>query len=257
MEITEGIYALPVGRGEFMGLFPPNVYLVAAGKTALIDSGYGDETSVKVRLNMLQGYTLSYIFVTHAHRDHMGGALAIKKATGAQILLHPLETEEVDRLVTDGERIELGGMSLEIIHTPGHSPGHVCFWLPEKGILFSGDHILGLGTTVISPPRGDMGQYMASLNKLLNYPIELICPGHGPLIKDPHSKIRELLRHRYQREEQILSCLQHGVRDIWGMVKEIYPELDPRLKEMAYNQVQAHLLKLEKEGKVGPERVFP
>lgn len=252
MEVIKGIYSLTFGQREFLGLFPPNVYLIADKKAALIDSGTNDPASIHNKLERLKGFTLNYIFITHSHRDHVGGAGAIKKATGAQILLHPLEGDG-DRAVNEGDKFELGEMTLEIIHTPGHSPGHICFWLPERGVLFTGDHILGLGTTVISPHQGDMAQYINSLRKLLDFPIQLICPGHGPLIKSPHSKIKELIKHRWEREEQVLFCLRRGIKGIWGIVKEIYPELDPRLKSLAYEQVLSHLIKLEKEGKLVSE----
>lgn len=249
MEIARGIFSLTCGRGEFMGLFPPNVYLIVGEKTALIDSGINDPETINARLERIKGYLLNYIFITHSHRDHIGGARAIKEVTGAEILLHPLEGGG-DRAIKEGDKFELGGITIEVLHTPGHSPGHICFWLPERGILFSGDHILGMGTTVINPWEGDMSQYINSLRKLLAYPIQLICPGHGPVIKSPHSKIKEIIRHRQEREGQILSCLKKGIRDIEGIVREIYPEIDPRLRIMAYEQVLSHLIKLEREGKI-------
>jgi glyoxylase-like metal-dependent hydrolase (beta-lactamase superfamily II) len=155
-----------------------------------------------------------------------------------------------DILTGDGDILEIGGFSLEIIHTPGHSPASVCVYIRESKVLFTGDHILGIGTTVVDAPEGDMTQYIDSLKKLLSYDIRLICPGHGPPIKEAERKIRELIAHRQERELQVLRCLRQGRKNVARLVAEIYPELDCRLLELARRQVLAHLRKLAKEKKV-------
>ena len=255
MELFPGVHSIPVGQGPFMGFYAPNVYLVAGQKAALIDSGYGDEASIQARLDYIRNLAipLAYILITHAHQDHTGGAGAIQKATRAKILLHRVEAQRSslgDRQLEGGEVLDLGRKSLEIVHTPGHVFGHICPFLREGGVLFSGDHILGIGTTVISPTQGDMGLYMESLAKLLDLPVQVICPGHGPPIRQAQAKVQELLHHRREREEQVRSCLARGKGTVEAMLKEIYPELDPRLQTMARDQILAHLKKLEKEGRV-------
>jgi glyoxylase-like metal-dependent hydrolase (beta-lactamase superfamily II) len=120
----------------------------------------------------------------------------------------------------------------------------------ESEILFSGDHILGIGTTVVDAPEGDMAQYVDSLKKLSSYRIRLICPGHGPPIHEPQRKLEELIAHRQERELQVLACLRRGSRKVVEVVSEIYPELDYRLIELAQRQVLAHLRKLVEENKV-------
>ncbi|HEX77271.1 MAG TPA: MBL fold metallo-hydrolase [Dehalococcoidia bacterium] len=254
MEIVKGVYALPWGRAPFMGLSPPNVYLVRDQKTALIDAGHAQPQAAEARLRALRQLGLSgvdYLALTHAHPDHAGGADLLCQATGARLAAHPEEASPPGAIcLHGGQSLDLGGLQLLAIHTPGHSPGHLCFFLEERGILFSGDHILGLGTTVILPPEGDMGCYMESLERLLDYPITMILPGHGPAIRQPRRKIEELLQHRREREAQVLDCLRRGQGTAEEMVPHLYPELEPCLASWAQGQVQAHLIKLEREGKL-------
>ena len=257
MEVIPGVHSIPVGSDLFMGFFAPNVYLVVGKEGALIDSGYGDERSVGSTLDYVNGFPglrLLYIIITHAHSDHLGGAMKIKERTGAQIVLHSAEARAADisaeKPVEEGDILALDGLCLEVIHTPGHSPGHLCILLREGGILFSGDHVLGMGTTAMRPPEGDMAQYIDSLRKLLDYDIKMICPGHGPPITAPRRKLEELIQHRLEREQQVLTGLSRGTVTAKELVAEIYPELDSRLYEMAQGQVMAHLVKLEREGKV-------
>ncbi len=262
MEVAPGVHSIPGGKGPFVGFLAPNVYLVVGKEGVLIDSGYSDEASVGSMLDYVRefdGLRLAYIVVTHAHPDHIGGASRIKEATGADIVLHSRDASQcgrvlADKVVEDGDTLAVDSIGLEVIHTPGHSAGHICILLKEEGILFSGDHVLGLGTTAMRPPEGDMAQYIDSLRKLLDYDIQLICPGHGLPITAPRRKLEELIQHRLEREQQVLSRLQAGRATVAELVQHIYPELDNRLYQAAEGQVLAHLIKLEREEKVAPPR---
>jgi len=260
MEIAPGVHSLPVVTHTFMGMYAPNVYLVVGGEAAaLIDSGYGRKKAVEARIKYiadLSPVNLAYIVVTHHHVDHLGGAREISEATGARVLMHSLSAAQAkkmrlvaDRFLEDGDTIDLGGVHLEVIHVPGHTAGNICVYMREEEVLFAGDHILGIGTTVIKIPQGDMAQYIDSLSKLLSRRTRLICPGHGPLVREPGRRIKELIAQRREREQQLLSCLARGRWGVVELVAEIYPELDRRLLKLAGWQVESHLAKLVREGR--------
>ncbi|MEX2246952.1 MAG: MBL fold metallo-hydrolase [Dehalococcoidia bacterium] len=259
-------------------------------EAALVDSGFGDDESIAKRteaLDALAGVKLTYIIVTHHHYDHSSGAHRLRERTGARIVTHvdeaPLllrapedETGDVeipedakewrerakqwreeaakavpDVRVSDGDELRVGSLRLRCVHAPGHTAGHLCILLEEERVLFAGDNVLGVGTAAIAPPpHGDMAEYVRSLRKMQALEAELLCPGHGPVVKDPHRKLQELIDHRQQREDQIVGLLAKGKDSVEALVKAIYPELDKRLLTMATGQVLAHLHKLQSEGGV-------
>jgi glyoxylase-like metal-dependent hydrolase (beta-lactamase superfamily II) len=137
------------------------------------------------------------------------------------------------------------------VHTPGHTSNHLCFALPEAGVLFSGDHVMGWSTSVIAPPDGDMAAYMASLDKLLQRADSIYWPTHGPAITEPHDHVRAFIAHRRERETAILACLAAGVERIDAMVERLYLGLNPNLKRAAGRSVLAHLIDL-----IGREQVI-
>jgi glyoxylase-like metal-dependent hydrolase (beta-lactamase superfamily II) len=258
MEIAQGIHTIPTGIDRLLGSFAPQVYLVIGREAALIDSGYGDDESVRSRLdyvNNLADLRLAYIVITHAHPDHISGAMLLRQQTGAKIVLHRAEQTDivVDRFVEDGDIISLSGIDLEVVHTPGHNPGHICLYIRKQRIMFSGDHVLSKSTTAIQPPKGDMTQYIDSLKKLLDYDIDLIFPAHGPVLREPRSRLQDLIEHRIEREEQVIAGLRQGKSTVKELVAEIYPQLTGFLYEVAKGQVYAHLIKLEREGRASSQ----
>ena len=263
MEIAANVHVVTVGQGVLPGLAPPNVYLVTGtNRTAFIDTAYGHEDEVRAQLGLWEGLgkpEIAAIILTHRHPDHIGGAGRLQQATGGQIVSSPSEKEsiehalkqfEVGRVVADGETLDLGGATLELIHTPGHTMGSLCVFYREGGVLFTGDTILGSGSVVISPDHGDMQLYIQSLRKLLGYDARVICPGHGSVVNQPRAKIEELIEHRLDRERQVLRLLQRGQHTTDELLEAMYPELDSRLHDSARRQIRSHLMKLESEGKV-------
>jgi glyoxylase-like metal-dependent hydrolase (beta-lactamase superfamily II) len=155
-----------------------------------------------------------------------------------------------DELVDDNDTLSIGGLTLRMVHSPGHTAGHLSPFLEEGKVLFAGDNVLGMGTTVVPPPpHGDMFDYIASLKKMQGLNADLMCCGHGPVVREPNRKLQELVDHRQEREEQILVLVGDGHDTVKSLVKAIYPELDKRIIGMATSQVLSHLSKLEREGK--------
>ena len=155
-----------------------------------------------------------------------------------------------DVAVTDGDLIEGDGWSVEVVHTPGHTSNHVCFALREEKVLFTGDHVMGWATSVISPPDGDLFDYLASLRKLLDRDDERYWPTHGPAIDDPQTYVQSFLDHRLAREAQIVAALEGGLATIKEIVPGMYAEVDKRLWRAAANSVYSHLLALHRQDRV-------
>ena len=238
-------------------------YLIGRDTVAVIDPGPLQDDHLAALLRALDGLTVSHILVTHTHIDHSPLAAGLKAATGAPVLAygpHPSHGTEgelggdrgfaPDLRLADGDVVTGPGWTLEAIHTPGHASNHLCFALREEESVFTGDHVMGWSTTVVSPPDGDMAAYMASLDKLRRRAEKLYIPSHGPEVADGPGFTRALLGHRRQREAAILRRLEAGPAAIPEIVAQIYRDLDPRLVAAAGRSVMAHLIKLEAESKV-------
>lgn len=155
-----------------------------------------------------------------------------------------------DVVVGDGDLIEGSGWTVEVVHTPGHTSNHVCFCLQDEKVLFTGDHVMGWATSVISPPDGDLFDYLNSLRKLLERDDERYWPTHGPSIEDPKTYVQSFLDHRLNREQQIVAGLKDGPSTIKAIVPDMYADVDKRLWRAAANSVYSHLLALHRERRV-------
>jgi glyoxylase-like metal-dependent hydrolase (beta-lactamase superfamily II) len=243
------------------------VYVLGQGSVAVIDPGPDDPAHLRALRQALAGETVTHILVTHTHRDHSPAARALKAWTGAPIYGYGphasaghapgIAVEEggdrefvPDIVLRDGDRIEGRDFAIACVHTPGHLSNHPCFALSEEKALFTGDHIMGWSTTAIAPPDGNMGDYLASLRKLLPRDDLVYWPTHGGPIREPQSFAASCLAHRLEREAQILAGLKAGVVTIPALVERIYAGLDANLKPAAGLTVLAHLLQMVKEGRV-------
>jgi endoribonuclease LACTB2 len=238
------------------------IYVVGQDQVLTVDSG---EAVDRYRW-MLRGYLaatehaeIALAALTHHHFDHSGNLRWIRENLKAEILIPPgsesLLTEQLPSdgysSLEDGRMIEVGGVRLEVLTTPGHSLDSVCYYLETEGVLFTGDTLLGSSTTTIK----DLGLYQQSLRRLLALPnLRVICPGHGQLVHDPRERLQSYVEHREQRERQILAILADGGElTSWGIMLRIYTEIDPRLRRAADGNVRTHLDKLEQEGRVRVE----
>jgi glyoxylase-like metal-dependent hydrolase (beta-lactamase superfamily II) len=241
-------------------------YIVDAGEVAVIDPGPDLPEHVDAILAACAGERIAAIACTHTHRDHSPASRPLAAASGAPIVgCAPLAIDDdgpradaafdfdyrPDRVLADGERIEGPGWALSAVATPGHTSNHLCYALDGgSGALFTGDHVMGWSTTVVSPPDGDMSDYMASLALLLERPDTVYYPAHGPAVTRPHSHVRGLIAHRRMREKQILARLDQGEGLIPAMVESMYQGTDRRLYPAAGRSVLAHLRDLERRGLV-------
>lgn len=241
-------------------------YIVGAGpEVAIIDPGPDEPEHIAALLAAVGAAKVAAICCTHTHRDHSPAAGPIAQATGAPVIgcaFLSLEDDgprsdapfdqsySPDRVLLDGESISGPDWTLTAVATPGHTSNHLCFALEETGALFTGDHVMGWSTTVIAPPDGDMEAYMASLQKLQEREDRVYYPAHGPAVKKTRQLVRGMIGHRRQRENQILRLLEQGTDTIPAMVPQMYKGVDKRLWPAAGRSVLAHLIGLERSGRV-------
>lgn len=253
-----------------------NSYVVQGPDGAvLIDPGPALPAHRDAILASLQGQQLRAILVTHAHLDHSALAPSLSALTGAAVYAFGAATEGrsplMQRLLTDGltgggegvdhsfapdhrlvdgATLQLGGLNWQVLHTPGHMAGHLCYALGDR--LFSGDHVMGWSSTLISPPDGDMGHYMASLARLSAQPWRDLLPGHGETVTAPSTRLAELTNHRKARETAILELLTTAPATAQTLVDAIYTDIDASLQSAAARNILAHLIDLYDKNRIEP-----
>ena len=231
-------------------------HLVGTTDLAVIDPGPDDPKHIDALIRAIAGRPVAAIVITHTHRDHSPGAAPLKAATGAPIVgCAPLALDDLgpradmsfdadyapDRVLAEGDSVAGEGWTLTALATPGHTSNHLAFALPETKALFTGDHVMGWSTTIVSPPDGDMAAYMDSLFKLQDRDDRIYYPAHGDPVDRPQRLVRGLIGHRKQREGQILRLLDTGAQSIPAMVGKMYVGIDQRLFPAAERSVLAHL----------------
>jgi glyoxylase-like metal-dependent hydrolase (beta-lactamase superfamily II) len=265
MEIASGIHNVLTGLEHATGV--TNTYLVVgSGGAAFIDTGWDRPGEAEARIAYWEHIgrpPLAGIVVTHRHPPHWGNAPAIQKACGgAPIIASALEKEaiearmqsaKVDRSVRDGDTLRLRSLTLQFVEAPGHTFGSLAVFIPETGALFTGDNVMGSGSSVINPGEGEIGLYLQTLEKFIRYRPRVIYPGQGPVVSDPHAKLTGLIAHRHERERQIAGLLAKGPQSIEDIAVALYADVREGVQHLARRQVESHLIKLRQEGKVALE----
>jgi len=237
-----------------------NTYLLGTRAVIVLDPGPADPAHIDAILAAAPG-PVERIVVTHTHSDHSPGAALLAARTGAALIGLP-GTPDYDmdptfvpaQVPADGDCVRASGVSLRAVHTPGHVGNHVCWLFEEEGLLFSGDHILGGVTTVIIPPSGDMGDFLASLGRLRALEARGIAPGHGPVLDDPATVIDALVAHRLAREAKVLCAVRDlGGADLAGLLPVVYDDVPVAMHRVARFSLWAHLIKLARDGQVREE----
>jgi glyoxylase-like metal-dependent hydrolase (beta-lactamase superfamily II) len=252
-----------------------NLYVIGEGEVAVVDPGPDSNGQLDVLAQALQGETITHILITHCHSDHTGAAAALSERTGAPTCGMPRAADDpahgkigpsgrssivpvrFDLALHHGSKVSGLGWEAEAIHTPGHAPDHLCFYLPRHDILLSGDHVMGWNTSVVAPPEGHMGSYMRSLELLMERNEPVYFPGHGGPVKDPQRYVKALIFHRRWRESEVIDCLRSGLVSIGEMVPRIYSGIEPSLSRAAALAVFAQLEFLAEKGTVVTRKPGP
>jgi glyoxylase-like metal-dependent hydrolase (beta-lactamase superfamily II) len=222
-----------------------NTWIVGRGPAIVIDPG--PDLPEHLQEVAREADRVAAVLVTHDHPDHAPGAAALAERVGAPVFAFRLAGAERLRA---GQHVTADGVDLAVVHTPGHTSDHLAFFEASAGALFTGDAVVGRGTTFIDPPDGDLPAYLRSLRRMLDLGPRTIYPGHGPVVLRAPQKLREYLDHRQEREDQVLAELARGPRTIDEIVAAVYAEHAPDVRTLAARSVLAHLLKLEREGRV-------
>ncbi|MFH5924437.1 MBL fold metallo-hydrolase [Roseomonas xinghualingensis] len=268
--VAPGVRRILCGNPGAFTFRGTNTYLIGRGDVVVLDPGPVDQAHLEAILRAVAGERVTRILVSHTHRDHSPGVAPLAAATGAETLgfgphLTPADEGEggdhcfsPDRRLADGEAVEGDAWRLTALHTPGHCANHLCFALEAEralapeGVLFSADHVMAWSTSIVSPPDGDMADYMRSLRRILARGDRLLLPGHGPAHDDPEPFIAALIAHREEREARVLEALRAApgrMATAAALVPAVYgSSLDPRLAPAAARSLLAHLVKLAAEG---------
>lgn len=241
-----------------------NSYLIGSKRRVLLDPGPDIAAHRQRILSLLGDDVLDSVLVTHTHGDHSPGALAFQQATGARLIgcqpspesQHQDETFVADLEPIDEQMLDIDGVRIQAIHTPGHVGNHVCWYLPAEALLFTGDHILEGTMPVILPPDGDMAAYLSALRRIQGMQCERLAPGHGQIIEQPDRVIQHVIDHRLAREEKIFNALQASgeALTVEALVRNVYQDVSPSLWPWAAKTLLAHLIKLAAEQRISHDQ---
>ena len=270
-EVAPGVRRIVANNPGPYTFLGTNSYLVGSGEVAVIDPGPAEPSHLEAIAAAIKGERLTHILITHSHRDHCAGARGLQALAGGKIAAFgPTGTARgagapglsydfvdpdfvPDRKLADGDTVRGRDFALDVLHMPGHAPDHLCFALVGKRTMFTGDHVMGWNTTVIAPPEGDLAQFLASLERLMQRHDKMFLPGHGGRIQTPQRVVKAYIMHRKWREQTILACLEEGICTVPRIVARLYGTLDAGLKGAAALSVLAHLQYLIDRDLVGTE----
>ena len=266
MEFLPGCHQFPLRTPTLPPATHTNAYVLGNEELVLIDPGASDLTEIEALRQGLAdllkepGKHFSAIWLTHHHADHIGGVEAMRGFLDVPVCAHQLTAERlaelsisVDREMRDGETIRLRGepeTAVEVLHTPGHARGHLCFYIDRLGALVAGDMVAGVGTIVVDPPDGDMDDYLRSIERLIDLNPRYVLPGHGSFGPNGVGKLRATRDHRLMREAKVLEAWRAGAREPREMLSTVYADADPRVYPLAERQILAHLGRLRKLGRI-------
>ena len=249
--------------GRVLGLNPglmtgpgTNTYLVGARRPILLDTGAGIAGDIALLTGFLREEgedAVSRVILTHRHVDHIGVAdvrRTFPRIPVAKLVKNDTALPVPMEALADGAVIRGDGVTLHAVYTPGHASDHLCYYLEEERALFTGDLILGGSTTVIPPDDGDLGDYLASLRRVLDLDVERIYPAHGPVLEPARPVIEGYIAHRLERDAQIVEAVGAGAETAADIVARVYRAVSPALHPVARLSVLSHLQKLERDGRV-------
>ena len=253
VELSPLVRRITAGNGSVFTGPGTNTYLVGKEEVTVIDPGPAMQEHIDVITAAAP--IIKQILVTHTHPDHSPGVRLLKEnldipAYGmlTNSSKNQDQTFSPERILDDGEVFQEEEFSIEVVHTPGHASNHLCFILKEEKLIFTGDHIMNGSTVVIGPPDGNMKQYIQSLEKLKDYDIEKIAPGHGELLENPHEVADWIINHRLEREKKVFQALQEATKGTPDtLVEKVYDDVDSSLFPIAKASLLAHLIKLEED----------
>ncbi len=234
-----------------------NTFIIGNDRLTVIDPGPALVEHTEAIVDYCDG-RLEQILLTHTHPDHSPGAALLQQITGASVKASPVqltriydETFTLNQPLEDGDRLDLDEYSIEVVHTPGHVANHLCFLLKGCHWLFAGDMVMDGSTVVIAPPDGHMGEYLNSLHRLVDMPIEAIAPAHGRIMDSPASYLQSLIEHRLRREQKVIDSLVNvGAATIDELLPSVYDDVPVVLHSVAAMSLEAHLIKLADDQRV-------
>lgn len=274
--VAPGIGRITAPNGGPFTFTGTNSFLIGDGRVALLDPGPDDPRHLAALRRAIAGRPVEAIILTHTHSDHSASAARLKAELGAPLWfggphrlsrpLRPFERNPIgrdcdwalvpDRTLVDGEQVDVCGVHLTTITTPGHCANHLCFGVDGSDLLLSGDHVMGWNSTLVAVPDGSMADYLASLRKLIGLGARRYVPAHGGPIADGAGFARALLAHRELRNRQIADAVDGGARSIGDLLRRIYPTLSPKLRFAAALNLRAHVEYLDDQHRIHMHRTL-